>query len=113
MKDLTEYRDATSEHELFSFLCEKIISRDITTFSALKGFAEPVLKDKRTFPVMMRAFELIRRLYWGFFAGMTQTTHKKLWRELVIPDQDFPEAGDLKPTLQISILYIAMLDIHG
>jgi hypothetical protein len=32
---------------------------------------------------------------------------------LVIPDKDFPEAGDLKKTLQISNLYIAMLDIHG
>jgi hypothetical protein len=32
---------------------------------------------------------------------------------LVIPDKDFPDAGDLKKTLQISNLYVAMLDIHG
>jgi hypothetical protein len=32
---------------------------------------------------------------------------------MVIPDRDFPEAGDLKKTLQISNLYVAMLDIHG
>jgi hypothetical protein len=61
----------------------------------------------------MRVFELIKQLNWGFFAGITLSTHKKLWRELVIPDKLFPEAGDLKPTLQISNIYIAMLDIHG
>jgi hypothetical protein len=113
VKDLTDYRDATSEHELFSFLYDRIISREISAFSALKEFAQPVLKDKRTHPVMMKAFELIQRLYWGFFSGMTQATHKKLWRELVIPDQDFPDAGDLKRTISISNLYISMLDIHG
>jgi hypothetical protein len=31
----------------------------------------------------------------------------------VIPDQTFPEAGDLKRTISISNLYISMLDIHG
>ncbi|MDR3122924.1 MAG: hypothetical protein LBU16_04000 [Treponema sp.] len=71
------------------------------------------MKDKRTHPVIMRSFELIQRLYWGFFSGMTSSAHKKLWRELVIPDQDFPEAGDLKRTLSISNLYISMMDIHG
>jgi hypothetical protein len=44
---------------------------------------------------------------------MSVKSHKRLWKELVIPDQTFQEAGDLKDTLQISNLYIAMLDIHG
>jgi hypothetical protein len=113
MKDITEYRDTTPEQELFSFFYDKIISREISAFSALKEFAEPVLKDKRTHPVIMRCFELIRRLYWGFFSGMTLGAHKKLWRELVIPDKDFPDAGDLKRTISISNLYISMMDIHG
>jgi hypothetical protein len=113
VKDLTDYRDSTSEHELFSFLCDKILSRELNAFSALKEYAQPILKDKRTHPVMMRCFELIQRLYWGFFSGMTGATHRKLWRELVIPDQDFPEAGDLKRTISISNLYISMMDIHG
>jgi hypothetical protein len=113
VKDITDYRDSTSEHELFSFLYDKIIARELSSFSALKEFAQPILRDKRTHPAMMRSFELIQRLYWGFFSGMTHATHKKLWRELVIPDQDFPEAGDLKRTISISNLYISMLDIHG
>ncbi|MDR1596758.1 MAG: hypothetical protein LBR99_03535, partial [Treponema sp.] len=113
MKDLTEYRDTTSEEELFSFFYDKILSREISAFSSLKEFAGPVLKDKRAYPVIMRCFELIRRLYWGFFSGMTLGTHRKLWRELVIPDKDFPDAGDLKRTISISNLYISMMDIHG
>jgi hypothetical protein len=113
VKDLTEYRDSTPEHELFSFLYDKIISREINSFSALKELVKPILKDKRTHPVIMRSFELIQRLYWGFFSGMSNATHKKIWRELVIPDKDFPDAGDLKRTLSISNLYISMMDIHG
>ena len=113
MKDLTEYTETTSEYELFSFLHDKVISREITRFSQLKDLASPILKSQRTHPVIMRVFELIRKLNWGFFSDMTKETHLRLWRELVIPDSKFPDAGDLKDTLQISNLYIAMLDIHG
>jgi hypothetical protein len=113
VKDLAEYRDGVSEYELFSLLYDRIISKEIPTFSKLKVFAAPVLRDKGTHPVIMRAFELLKRLNWGFFNTISPATHKKLWKELVIQDKDFPDAGDLKETLQISNLYVAMLDIHG
>jgi hypothetical protein len=113
VKDITEYNDSVSEHELFSFLYDHVISREIKSFSKLREFAEPLFRDRRTHPVIMRVFELIKRLYWGFFNTISPVTHKKLWGELVIQDKDFPDAGDLKETLQISNLYIAMLDIHG
>ncbi|GHV84563.1 hypothetical protein AGMMS50230_01710 [Spirochaetia bacterium] len=113
MKDLGEYNESTPEYELFSFLYDKLICREFTVFSALKTFVQPILRDTRTHPVIMRCFELIKRLNWGFFSDMTFQSHRRLWKELVIPDQTFPEAGDLKDTLQISNLYIAMLDIHG
>ena len=113
MKDITEYTETTSEYELFSFLSEKIISREIEKFSQLKEMADPILRSQRTFPVIMRGFELIRKLNWGFFSDMSKETHMRLWKELVIPDKQFPDAGDLKDTLQISNIYVAMLDIHG
>jgi len=113
VKDLTEYTESTSEHELFCFLHDKVISKEITKFSQLREFAAPILRSQRIHPVIMRTFELIKKLNWGFFAEMAKETHLKLWKELVIPDKQFPEAGDLKDTLQISNLYIAMLDIHG
>ena len=61
----------------------------------------------------MQAFALIKRLYWGFFSAISPASHPKLWNQIVIPDKDFPNAGDLKRNLQISNLYVAMLDIHG
>jgi hypothetical protein len=102
-----------TEYEFFCFLYEKIMAKEIISFSKLRELIAPVLKDKWTHPVIMRAFQLLRRQNWGFFATISPSTHKKLWKELVIPDKDFPEAGDLKKTLQISNLYVAMLDIHG
>jgi hypothetical protein len=113
VKDITEYQKGTSEFELFSFLYTRIIDREITAFSKLKELCAPFVGDTRIHPIIMRAFELIKRLYWGFFAAISPETHKKLWDELVIQDKTFPGAGDLKKTLQISNLYIAMLDIHG
>ena len=83
------------------------------TFSKLKTHVAPVLQDKKTHPVILEAFKLIKRLYWGFFNAIDPKVHKGLWNELVIQDNDFPQAGDLKRTLQISNLYICMLDIHG
>jgi hypothetical protein len=102
-----------TEYEFFSFLYEKIISKEYTSFSKLKELVAPAVRDKGMHPVIMRAFQLLKQLNWGFFSAMRPDTHKKLWKEMVIPDKDFPEAGDLKRTLQISNLYVAMLDIHG
>ena len=113
MKDLNEYTETTSEYELFAFLHDKVVSREITKFSQLKEYAGPILKSQRTQPIIAKVFEDIKKFNWGFFSDMSKTTHLRLWKELVIPDREFPDAGDLKDTLQISNLYIAMLDIHG
>ena len=113
MKDLSEYRETISEYELFSFFYDKIISKEVNKFSQLSLMAQPVLKNPKNHAVIMRLFELIKKCNWGFFADMSKNDHGKLWRELVIPDKLFPDAGDLKDTLQISSLYVAMLDIHG
>ncbi len=113
MKNIGEYNSGMTEYEFFSFLYDKIISKEVTAFSKLRELIAPAIKDKWTHPVIMRAFQLLKSLNWGFFAAISPTTHKKLWKEIIIPDRDFPEAGDLKKTLQISNLYIAMLDIHG
>ena len=113
MKELTDFTESVSGYELFSFLSDRIISREIISFSQLREFAEPVFKSQKHHPVIMQAFELIKKLNWGFFSDMSLSSHERLWKELVIPDKKFTEAGDLKDTLQISNLYIAMLDIHG
>ncbi|MDR2922312.1 MAG: hypothetical protein LBU85_03090 [Treponema sp.] len=113
MQDINEYSATTSDYELFSFFYDRITSGEIKTFSELVKSAATILGNKRSHPVIMRAFELVKLLYWGFFSTISPKTHPKLWNEIVISDKNFPEAGDLKQTLQISNLYIAMLDIHG
>ncbi|MDR2808394.1 MAG: hypothetical protein LBB43_05220 [Spirochaetaceae bacterium] len=113
MTAITDYNADTSNYELFCFLYESIINREVTTFSQLKTLTAPILKEKRIAPVLMKSFELIKRLYWGFFANIASSSHKKLWREVVIPDHQFPNAGDLKRTISISNLYVVMMDIHG
>jgi len=113
VKDISEFNSSITEHEFFSFMYEKIISKEIVVFSKLKELIAPALREKWTPPVIMKAFQLMKRLNWGFFANIDHGTHRKLWKELVIEDKDFPEAGDLKKTLQISNLYVAMCDIHG
>jgi len=113
VKNIAEYNSGMTEFEFFSFLYDRIINKEVITFSKLRELIAPAIKDKWTHPVIMRAFQLLKRLNWGFFAAISPNTHKKLWKELIIPDKDFPEAGDLKKTLQISNLYVAMLDIHG
>jgi hypothetical protein len=86
---------------------------EIKTFSELVKAAAAIIGNKKCHPVLMKAFELIKCLYWGFFSAISPKTHPKLWNEVVITNKNFPEAGDLKQTLQISNLYIGMLDIHG
>jgi hypothetical protein len=102
-----------ADDELFSFFSGPIVNREITCFSALVELSAPLARDARRRPVLMRAFELIRALNWGCFAPMRAETHRRLWKEVVIPAAHFPGAGDLKRTLSISSLYVAMLDIHG
>jgi len=99
VNNINEYTESTSEHELFAFLYEKIANKEITVFSKLKEFAAPVLRYPKSHPVIMRCFHLIRKLNWGFFEYINIETHRKLWRELVIQDKQFPYAGDLKTTL--------------
>jgi hypothetical protein len=113
VKDISEFNSGITEHEFFSFMYDKVISGEIKTFSKLKELITPIIREKSTHPVIMKTFQLIKNLNWGFFANIDPNNHKKLWKELVVEDRDFPEAGDLKKTLQISNLYVAMCDIHG
>lgn len=102
-----------THHELFSYFYDKIISREITTFSEL---ADRIDRVKTTFnktPVVYKCFQLIKELHWGYFNVLTKSSYPKLWKELVLTHQKYTSAGDLKRNITISNLYIALLDIHG
>jgi hypothetical protein len=113
VKEISEYSRATSDYELFSFFYDRVLNREIVSFSALRECAGPLMRDPRIHPVLLKVFELIKTLNWGYFSQMSRETHRQLWEKLVIADKDLVEAGDLKRTLSIPDLYVAMLDIHG
>jgi hypothetical protein len=113
MKDINDFNANTTEYELFFFLYEKVMSREITAFSQLKQLVKPIIKSQTAQNVVLQVFDLIKRLNWGFFADVSPKTHRKLWRELVVSDKDFPDAGDIRRTMQVANIYICMLDIHG
>jgi hypothetical protein len=89
------------------------MAREIIAFSQLKQFVKPIIKSQTVQNVVLQVFDLIKKLNWGFFAGISPQTHRKLWREMVVSDKDFPDAGDIRRTMQVANIYICMLDIHG
>jgi len=96
LKDISEYSKETSAYELFTHFHDKIIKKEITTFSQLEKYTEklPVNKTKST--VIQKAFNLIKQLYWGFMKDIDDSSYTKLWKELVIRGRKYDFGGDLK-----------------
>jgi hypothetical protein len=113
MKDITEYKQETSVFELSAHLYEKIINGNLKTFSDLKNYCSKIPKGPQLQIILMNAFKLIRNLYWGFFKDIDYPSYPKIWKEMVIPDEEYKYAGNLKRNMTISSIYIAMMDIHG
>lgn len=113
MKSVSEYTHETPSTELYHFLSQAIIHKEIQDFSALLEFADTIPIDKKTAPVFEKLFVLIRKLYWGFFCNINRKDFPSVWKEFVLPHKRFPECGDLKRNLTISNVYVGILDLHG
>lgn len=113
MKSLQEYRENTSPHELFVHLYEKIISRQIFTFTQLMDYSRYLPRNNITETIFRKTFRLIRELNWGVFSPVTPEDYPDLWKELVIPFSGMKGTGDLKRNTSISSIYTSILDIHG
>ncbi|MDC7228486.1 MAG: adenylate/guanylate cyclase domain-containing protein [Spirochaetales bacterium] len=105
--------DSTNESRLLLELYGKIIDGELTTFESLKKAVSryKVTNDLRR--CLFRAFELQRKLYWGFFRDLTPKAYPLLWQEIVIVDSQFRFGGDLKRLMSIPDIYLGLLDIHG
>ncbi len=99
--------------ELSTRLYEMIIDEKIRTFSQLIEYTGYIFTTPPRQVVLMSAFKLIRKLYWGFFKDIDYPSYPKLWKELVIPDRKYRYAGNIKRNSTISNIYIAVLDVHG
>jgi class 3 adenylate cyclase len=113
MNDIKEYTAASSPYEVFVHLSDKIVRGDLQTFAALRKYCSALAETPRTEAIMRKAFELQRRLYWGFFRDITPASHPKVWSKVVVPDRSYRFAGDIKRMAAIPDVYLAIIDIHG
>jgi class 3 adenylate cyclase len=113
MNDIKEYSASTSPYEIFTLLSDKIVRGELVTFNALREYCAPLPDSPRTEAILRRAFELQRRLYWGFFRDITPVSHSKVWNKVVVPDRKYHFAGDIKRMATIPDVYMAIIDIHG
>lgn len=113
MNDISEFRQEGSVYELLAHLYDKIASGELASFRELKAYASPVPKGQRLAAILKKCFELQRRLRWGFFSPLGPEAYPALWKRMVIPDKDYPFAGDLRRYATISDAFLCMIDIHG
>ncbi len=99
--------------ELSSHLYEMILEEKIRTFTELIEYTGYIFTTPPRQVVLMSAFKLIRKLYWGFFKDIDYPSYPKLWHEIVIPDKRYKYAGNIKRNSTISNIYVAILDVHG
>ncbi len=113
MRSAKEYSPETSVFELVAFFYDQIVVGEIRTFSSLLQSTQEIPRTSQTVWAYAKAFHLIRRLYWGIFQDVTPKRYPRLWKALVIPDNDLKIGGDLKRNMTIVNLYVGFLDIHG
>src|SRR6056297_1989730 len=113
MQDISDFNDDTPKAELYQFLSEAIMHNHISDFSSLLSFTQNIPINTKTRPVFESLFTLIRKLYWGFFRDVDKIVYPKVWKETVLPNENFPHCGDLKRNLTIANIYVGILDLHG
>ena len=113
MTDIEEYSETTSAYELFFFLYNKIIKKEITTFEQLVKAVQTVPEGEAKTRVLKNGFMLIIKLNWGFFSQLSPDTYPKLWKKLTVSDRDYHFGADLKRNMTITNIYMSFIDIHG
>lgn len=113
MKDLKDRTADTSPYEILVHLTERILSGDLATFDALKTYVSVLPEGPRTELILKKAFELQRRLTWGFFRDVTPETFPRVWDVVVLTDDQYPFAGDLRRYISMPDVFVGILDIRG
>ena len=113
MIGIDEYSETTSAYELFFFLYNKIVKKEITTFEELVKAVETVPDGAAKTRVLKNGFLLLIKLNWGFFNQLTPDAYPKLWKKLTISNRDYSFGSDLKRNMTITNIYMSFIDIHG
>lgn len=113
MNNISEFTKEGSVYELLCHLYDQVAAGKLASFKELKAYAAPVPKGQRLAVILKKCFELQRRLYWGFFSPLSPEAYPALWSRMVLPDKDYPFAGDLRRYATIPETFLCMMDIHG
>jgi class 3 adenylate cyclase len=113
MNNIKEYSPTVTAYEVFVHLSDKIVKGELVTFNALREYCSGLPDNPRTEAILKKAFELQRRLYWGFFRDISPAAYPKVWSKVVVPDRKYHFAGDIKRMARIPDVYMAVIDIHG
>jgi class 3 adenylate cyclase len=113
MNNIKEYSPTVSAYEVFVHLSDRIVKGELVTFNALREYCSVLPDNPRTEAILKKAFELQRRLYWGFFRDISPSVYPKVWSKVVVPDRKYHFAGDIKRMARIPDVYMAVIDIHG
>lgn len=113
MNDIKEFVPSTSPYEILVHLNERIMSGELVTFESLKRYTSLLPEGTKYATILKKAFDLQRRLYWGFFKDVSPDSYPQVWTQVVTQDRDFPFGGDLKRYMSIQGVYVCMIDIHG
>ncbi len=96
-----------------AFVLEGIVAEEITDFAALRSRTDAWPESPIKRAAVELGFSLIKKLHWGYFASLTPECFPRLWAELVIPDQKWDFAGELKRSISLPNLYVGLVDLHG
>jgi len=113
MKTLAMYSVKTSAYELFTFLCDQILTGKVENFKQIEAQLQSLPHDKRRAFAAQKAFNVLRQVRWGFFRDLDPIKTPRMWKKLVIPSTDYPGTGLLKRNMTITSLYCGLIDIHG
>ncbi len=93
-------------------ICILISEGKIDSFSSLKNYLISN-KIKVSNHVLDKLFFMVKKIHWGIFSEINFEEYPKLWKELVVLDPKMKFYGDLKRSMMISSIFVAILDIHG
>ncbi|WP_028974642.1 hypothetical protein [Spirochaeta cellobiosiphila] len=113
MKSLAMYTVKTSAYELFTYLCDLIISGKVENFKQIENHIATLPHDKRRTFAAQKAFAILKSHSWGFFKELDPVHYPRMWQMLVIPSKEYPGTGMLKRNMTITSLFCGLIDIHG
>jgi len=113
-QDLRSYQisDRNNLDKLKLQIYDLIINDKVGSFSQLLNeLKENKISLNKEF--LKEAFNLFKKINWGCFYKLDPELFHKLWDELVLKNESYPEFGDLKKYTMISEIYVSIMDIHG